>query len=95
MNAIDCPYCEAELPEDSDCREQDIPYETECPHCGKSFIYYIEYYPSYTSYKAPCLNGEPHDYQPVIGFPKEYYEKMRRCSFCSKEIELPETERQQ
>jgi uncharacterized Zn-finger protein len=85
---LDCPYCGKEVEDNSDSKEQDTPHEAECPHCNMSFVYYIEYYPSYTSVKAPCLNGGKHDYKPICGIPEEYFRNKRRCSYCENEIEI-------
>ena len=86
---LDCPYCEEEVNVPDECAEPNVPHEAECPHCGKNFIFYVEYYPSFVELKAPCLNGEPHDYQPICGAPAEYFVNKRRCSYCANEITLP------
>jgi uncharacterized protein with PIN domain len=85
---MDCPYCDGEVEAPEESNESGVPYENECPHCGKNFIFYIEWWPSYSPSKAPCLNGKPHNYIPIIGVPKEYFENKRRCSYCADEITL-------
>jgi len=87
---MNCPYCDADVEASEDSNETNIPHENECPNCGMNFIYYVEFYPSYSPSKAPCLNGEPHNYIPIIGVPKEYFEHKRRCSYCEDEITLAE-----
>lgn len=87
----ECPYCEEEIDLDNgEGRQEDEVYEDTCPHCYRSFVYTISYSVHYYPEKAACLNGEPHDFQPIHGSPKKYFEKRRRCSMCSKEITLKE-----
>jgi hypothetical protein len=95
MSDLICPYCEKEVKPDEDCCEQDTPYEKECEFCEKSFIYFIDYDPCYTEKKAPCLNGEEHDFQPIIGYPSEYFKNKMRCSFCSEERDFLEARNEQ
>ena len=83
---IECPYCEKDVEPVDDCYESNIPYEAECPHCHKTFIYYVEYWPSYTANIAPCLNGGEHDLQPINGYPKEFFENKLRCKYCQTEV---------
>lgn len=83
---LDCPYCHEETPVPDECNEQDTPYEAECENCGKNFIFYVTWYPSYSETPAPCLNGGQHDYQKITGCPEEYFANKRRCSYCGDEI---------
>jgi len=87
MSELECPYCNCEVEQNED-REPGVLHEKECPHCGKNFVYSIEYYPSFTASAAPCLNGGEHDYQPIAGIPAEYFENKRRCSYCDREVEV-------
>jgi len=87
MSQLTCPYCEKAVKPDDEQREEDTIYEKECEHCEKSFTYSIWYDPIYSSEQAPCLNGEDHNFQPIKGFPKEYYAGKVRCSFCGEERE--------
>ena len=82
MNML-CPYCDKEVDTPDDSSHPETPYENECPHCGKSFIFYVEYDPSFNTNKAPCLNGGEHDFQPIIGWPKEFFLNKFRCSYCA------------
>ena len=82
---LECPYCGEETPVPEECHEQDAPHEAGCINCEKRFIFYVTYYPSYSENKAPCLNGGAHDYQPIGGFPEEYFSGRRRCSYCGEE----------
>jgi len=87
MNDLYCPYCDENLGNHvDDCYEPNIEYEHECPRCSKIFIFEIEYYPSFTSRKADCLNGKKHKYEKILGYPKEFFKNKRRCSMCGKEI---------
>lgn len=88
-----CPYCEKEIEPSSDQHQPDENHETECPHCGMTFIFTIEYYPSYTTHQVPCLNGEEHDYQKVIGWPEEYSANVRRCRWCDDEVQVTAEEK--
>ncbi len=86
---VDCPECEKEVEIPDEWRENNQVYEIEeCPHCGKAFQYEVEYNPSFRSWKTPCLNGETHNYQPIIGWPEEYYCNRRRCEWCGDEIDV-------
>lgn len=75
------------MEEDPEHCEPNKSYDQKCPYCERTFIYTIEYYPSYYSKKAPCLNGEPHDWQDILE--DEYYRRFfsvwRRCKCCEKE----------
>ena len=88
MSEMICPYCEKDIPAPEEQRDQNTCYSTECPECGKTFVFWVEYYPSYTEEKAPCLNGGEHDWQPICGAPAEYFANRRRCSYCQEEKEL-------
>jgi len=85
MDDLECPYCEQTCEPDESGSAEDEEIEKECPHCGKYFTFFVNYYPSYSSHKAPCLNGEPHKYEPIVGYPKEYYKNRFRCKYCGKE----------
>ena len=87
MNELECPYCGEDLGDYvDDCHESDVEYEYECSKCGKSFIFIIEYYPCFSSYKADCLNGGEHEYENMIGAPEEAFKGRKRCKNCNKEI---------
>jgi hypothetical protein len=83
--SLECPYCEKEMRDPDDCYEEGVTYEHECPHCGKNFVFTISYHISYHPEQAPCLNGEEHDWKPIIGFPEEYFKNKFRCSYCDEE----------
>ena len=86
-----CPYCDHDCGDYfDDQNESNVDYEHECKNCGKIFQFSIEYYPSYTSWETPCLNGEEHEFKEICGIPKEYFKDKRRCKHCGKEITLKE-----
>lgn len=88
MSDFECPYCSSEIEPNYDNREPDKDYQDECESCGKKFVYSIRYITQYHSSKADCLNGGEHDWKPIVGIPREYFENKRRCSMCAKEITL-------
>lgn len=88
MKDIECPYCGAEWDWSGDSLAQDEECQENCPECDKDFIVICHYSVSYDSHKADCLNGAEHNYKPITGYPREYFENKRRCSMCSKEITL-------
>lgn len=81
--SLECPYCEAELKDPDECYEQDVTYEHECPHCGKNFVFNVEYTRYYSADKADCLNGSEHDYRKTATFPEKY--AVLRCQMCGHE----------
>ena len=90
MNKVTCPYCGTEQREPDEAYEEEVWHEVDCEKCEKVFLvspYYIKGYPEK---KAPCLNGEPHDWRPIVGYPKEYFENKKRCSHCGLERNIKE-----
>jgi hypothetical protein len=83
-----CPYCGAEIGDAwdiGDGKEGDLG-KIECDECNKKFTASRHVHFSYSSEKAPCLNGEDeHQWDKVCGAPKEYFEGMFRCTVCGKE----------
>lgn len=89
MSTIECPYCEQDIHEPEECTEPGINYEEECPKCGKTFQFQVDYTKDFYPKQADCLNGAPHDYQPIRGSsPDWYFKGKRRCSMCSDQIEV-------
>ena len=86
MRKIECPYCEEDCDHDPEQNEEDVTYEMECPYCENTFVFTVNYYPSFSAEKAPCLNGEPHKWNKIAGCPEEYFKNKRRCEHCDKEI---------
>jgi len=88
MTDVECPYCGEEVEIDHDdgygYEEGEI-FQQECEHCGKVFTYTtsITYY--HDAYKAPCLNGEPHSWKDIYGYPTGYQSNRQRCEYCNEE----------
>ena len=80
MYECTCPYCGKTMDDPDECYEPDVSYEHECPHCENNFILTVDYIRIYSEKRADCLNGEEHEYQPIITYPREYT-KMR-CLHC-------------
>ena len=91
MSKLECPYCGNEKDEYDPQGPGDY-QETQCHSCEKYYIYHVEYEPYYTTQQAPCLNGEKHDWEKIIGHPKEYFANRRRCSHCNEEVVLEEAD---
>jgi hypothetical protein len=87
---LECPYCGYMCRVPDDCYEPSTPYETQCSGCERYFGFTIEYWPSYTEYVLPCANGEPHDYQPVHGYPRS---NRVRCTYCEDETTADKIEK--
>jgi len=77
-----CPYCD-ELIEiyDDECDDPSDNYENECSACGKMFIFTIDWTKESYTYKADCLNGSPHEWEPTKTYPISCT-KMK-CSMCN------------
>jgi hypothetical protein len=89
MSQVDCPYCGKEVEIDHDDGkgyEEGPTYTQECNFCEKTFVYTTSIHFSHHAEKAPCQNGEPHDWQPIIGYPVEYFIGRKRCSYCDEEV---------
>ena len=80
---LQCPECEAMNEVPDDCYEPNQHYECECEKCDKVFGFTLEYYPSYTEYKTPCANEEPHKWKLVSIIPRrEHDDEEFRCEYC-------------
>ena len=85
MTETTCPYCNYEQEEPEECCEEDTLYETECEECEKTYGISPFYIKGYHESKLPCANGEPHNWEPIIGAPIEYFKGRYRCSYCGEE----------
>jgi len=86
-NDIECPYCDAEQEiehDDGIGYEEDTAHTQECGECGKTFVYYTSVSFYYKPYKAPCQNGEDHDWKVNTGHPGGYLSNFHTCSYCDK-----------
>jgi len=83
QNDIECPYCGAEQNinhDDGYGYEEDKLHEQECPECDKIFTFSTSISFYYEAYKADCLNGAPHNFEPTATWPKEF--TMMACTTC-------------
>ena len=88
MSHVDCPYCGKEVEIDHDDGkgyEEGVTYTQECNYCDKTFVYTTSISFYHTAEKAPCQNGEAHDWQPTLGYPAEYHKNRKRCTYCDEE----------
>ena len=89
MKDITCPYCDSEFNlahDDGEYYDESNREEWECPGCGKISMITSWCLWNHEAEKADCLNGGEHILKKIIGFPEEYFENIRRCSICDKEI---------
>lgn len=88
MSKVDCPYCleEQDISHDDGFGTGDgETYQYECRDCEQYFIFTTSIIIDHEAEQAPCLNGSPHDFQPIHGAPAEYFIGRYRCSVCSEE----------
>jgi len=86
-----CPYCHDEVEinhDDGYGYEEDNIFNQYCGNCGKTFIYTTSIHFYYDLERADCLNGSPHNWKKIVGYPEVYFKNKRRCCVCSKEMEL-------
>lgn len=76
-----CPYCGYEFSDSWECGEDSDDYQ--CEKCSKRFVYTSDTTRTFTSSKADCLNGAPHDwkYSPIFG---PEYPDAKYCRACRK-----------
>ena len=90
-NDIDCPYCGKGQDINNDDGygyEEGTVYDQECENCEKMFTYTTSVHYYYNAKKAPCLNDGEHDWQPITGFPEEYFIGKQRCGYCAEERQI-------
>lgn len=84
-----CPYCDAWQEHDFEQGKPNELYQTECGECEKRFVFEVEYYPTFSAYKADCLNGAPHNYVDKLAndeYYRDYFSKWLKCTNCEHEI---------
>ena len=94
MADIKCPYCDADQDinhDDGYGYSEDHLHQQECFSCYMTFAYSTRIRFSYEAHKAPCLNGEEHDWQHTCTFPKEHTRMV--CKTCDDERPMSEEER--
>jgi hypothetical protein len=85
---IECPYCNqwTELNHDDGYGyEEGETFNDECEHCSRVFVYTSSMTWYFDARQAPCKNAQPHDWQQIIGYPKEAFIGRFRCTFCDEE----------
>lgn len=81
MDKLYCPYCDHDCGDYfDDMHDSNVDYEWECEGCEKSFIFTIEYDPTFTGHKADCLNGGEHKWENSTIPKGNHY----RCADCGK-----------
>lgn len=86
-----CPYCEANNYVDCSARhgdDEDERFQSSCRKCDKNFVFQVKVTYDYVGFKAPCLNGEPHEYHKTKTYPPEC--ARMRCDYCDHETPLPD-----
>lgn len=84
-----CPYCGSWQEHDTDQSKSGPLHQTSCFECEKSFVFSVEYYPTFSVHKADCLNGAPHDYKDRLEgneYYQQYFSKWIQCRDCDHEI---------
>ena len=92
MYEVECPYCNKEVEIEADYInfDQESINEIDCPKCECTFVAttYIDVNLCQPR-KAPCLNGDPHNYRKVSRYPLVIGGNVNvRCIWCSKEKEV-------
>ena len=88
LQDVECPYCETWQDinhDDGYGYEEDGYHEQQCDSCEKNFVFTTSISYFYEAYKADCLNGDEHDYQPTMTHPKAW--TTMRCKMCDIERE--------
>lgn len=76
-----CPYCDYEDGDSWDLHGDDG--STYCPSCEKQYMYERHTEITYSTAKADCLNDDaPHQWDRMVGSPREYFENRERCTVC-------------
>ncbi len=93
MSDDKCPYCDAKVEichDDGYGYDEDEFFQQECGSCGKSFVFETSILVVHETFKADCLNGEPHKFKKTITFPPKY--ARMRCSTCGTERKCTDEE---
>jgi len=86
MYKDNCPYCNKEIEinhDDGYGYDEDKIYNQECEYCEKTFIYTTYIIVGHNLEKAPCLNGEKHNYELTHTYLKEF--ARLKCIICGEE----------
>ena len=87
-----CPYCGSKQKLNEDYEQCDVDYlhEHECNECEKTFTFFTEISFNYRTFKADCLNGEPHIFKAPATYPREC--TRMRCQTCEETRQPTEEE---
>jgi glutaredoxin len=88
MEDVSCPYCGYDQDIDHDDGygyAENVVHNQECVDCEKTFTFTTSISYDYEVEKAPCLNGEEHNWKSVNHFPPVFPE-WKRCTCCDEEI---------
>lgn len=88
MKDTECPYCHKDQEINTDDGyglDDGGTFNQECGDCGKTFIFTTTITVSHEAYEAPCLNGAPHNMQPIKGVPAAFFVGKTRCTCCGLE----------
>lgn len=83
MKDIECPYCGFEQDvchDDGFGFREDTAHEVECHKCEKNYVFYTSISYDYSTSKADCLNGSPHNVK-VIDNINMVSESCRDCDY--------------
>jgi hypothetical protein len=84
---VECPYCgewQEVNHDDGAGYEEGKKHEQQCGDCEKYFTFETTICYHYEAEQADCLNGDPHQLEPVIHFPR-HWPNWVRCKNCEHE----------
>lgn len=83
MPTITCPYCastqELEV-ERNHGSQPDQTYDQECNACEKTYVFQVDVIFEFDTFRAPCMNGEPHNFEPTRTHPVSMTKMV--CEWC-------------
>lgn len=88
-----CPYCDTPQEichDDGYGYGEDVAHQQMCGTCNRTFVYFTSIHFTYDLREAPCLNGEPHKYEPTFTTPVEY--TRMQCAYCEHERQCTDAE---
>jgi hypothetical protein len=94
LSEVNCPYCDAQQEinhDDGYGYYEGHTYKQECLKCEKTFVYTTTLVLYYETYKADCLNGSEHEWEPTKTFP--ICLKRMRCKLCDEKRDMTKEEK--
>lgn len=55
---LKCPHCKADIDDPEDSNDPMIDYDYDCPHCGKAFIFEIDWIKYFIAHKSRKTRDE-------------------------------------